>query len=609
MPRLAAASISSTELRLPGTPKMYSMPASASVAATTSAYVGMGSAYAKRALLRPLAPRRPSPAGRWPGALAHPRYEVGAPGDPRGHRLDRAAASRDHEYVALHRAAREVHRARVGPSQGLVVTLGPDADHELVLDDSAEHLAAAEEGEATKHLLLRNVSPALKGASDALNEILVVRHRRCLRRTRVRDLSAAEFVHLALLAHNPSSLSRAGPNLAPADVVEDGGDRLGVLDLAGVDAGERLVEAQRYDLHLLILVSLGVFGRQLRGEEGVDVLGAEAGRGEEAGEALALRRGEAGFLGQLAAGRSLGRLAVLEGAGRQLEEVAADGVAVLPDPEDAPLVVDGNDDDGAGVVDHLAADVAAGGDLDLVDAQADDAALVDRLAADEDGEGPVGMGGVGSHLLPQIMPPPSGGGVVLHPSLKAGASAPSEASNEYAMLALLQLSHQGDLVAAGELRAAVALVPDLARQGHDVGLDEAEPLEEGGAVGEGEDALEADAPRLVHRRVDEQRADAPRLRVLGHGVRFHLAEVGPDDVEGDAAEEAVGIADDDEVAQVLVDLAHGAREHVAALGVEVDQVVDRLGVGDVGLARPVVLRHDQDTMIALSAREMRDMAT
>src|SRR3972149_5220534 len=40
---------------------------------------------------------------------------------------------------------------------------------------------------------------------------------------------------------------------------------------------------------------------------------------------------------------------------------------------------------------------AAGGALDLVDAQADDAALVDRLAADEDGEGPVGMRRVGSH--------------------------------------------------------------------------------------------------------------------------------------------------------------------------------------------------------------------
>src|SRR3989304_7194775 len=73
-------------------------------------------------------------------------------------------------------------------------------------------------------------------------------------------------------------------------------------------------------------------------------------------------------------------------------------------------------------------------------------------------------------------------------------------------LALLQLFHQRDLVAAGELGAAVALVPDLARQGHDVGLDEAEALEEGGAIGEGEDALQADAARLVDGGGGDERA-------------------------------------------------------------------------------------------------------
>ena len=85
-------------------------------------------------------------------------------------------------------------------------------------------------------------------------------------------------------------------------------------------------------------------------------------------------------------------LALLERAGRKLQQLAVDGVAVLADPEDAALGVHGDEDDRAGVLDHLAAHVEAVRDLNRVDPQLDDAAFVDVLRADEDGIAPAGHG-------------------------------------------------------------------------------------------------------------------------------------------------------------------------------------------------------------------------
>ena len=77
--------------------------------------------------------------------------------------------------------------------------------------------------------------------------------------------------------------------------------------------------------------------------------------------------------------------------------------------------------------------------------------------------------------------------------------------------------------------------------------------------------------------------------VLRHGQRLHFRQVGPEYVQCHAAQEAPcpvrgALADNEEVAQVLVDLAHGARQHVAALSEQVHEVVDVLGVAELGLA-------------------------
>ena len=145
-----------------------------------------------------------------------------------------------------------------------------------------------------------------------------------------------------------------------------------------------------------------------------------------------------------------------------------------------------------------------------------------------------------------------------------------------------EIERDRDLVAAGELRAAVALVPHLARQRHHVGLDKAEPLEEHRLVGEREDAIEAEPGRLLDARAHEVLTVAAALAGLGDGERLQLGDVGPHDVQRPARDHLAAVADHEEVAQVLVRLALGARQHVAARRPEVDEVRDAVDVPDRG---------------------------
>ena len=152
----------------------------------------------------------------------------------------------------------------------------------------------------------------------------------------------------------------------------------------------------------------------------------------------------------------------------------------------------------------------------------------------------------------------------------------------HATVALQSLDH-GDLVTAGELGTAVALAPDLAGEGHHVRLCEAELLEESGAVGEGEGGGQADLPRFVEAGLHDLLAQALPLQILAHGQRLDLRQVSPEYVEPTARHRfAVLVSHNVKVAEVLVDLGHRARQHLALAREDVDEVVDRLRVGDLG---------------------------
>ncbi len=100
-----------------------------------------------------------------------------------------------------------------------------------------------------------------------------------------------------------------------------------------------------------------------------------------------------------------------------------------------------------------------------------------------------------------------------------------------------------------------------------------------GLEGEGEEALEAEPAGLVDAGLHHQCPQADGLTLLAHGQGTDLGQVFPYYVKGDAAEDLVAAADDEEVAQVLVDLAHGTGQHLAPASEGVDEVMHLLGVG------------------------------
>src|SRR5690606_24930344 len=123
----------------------------------------------------------------------------------------------------------------------------------------------------------------------------------------------------------------------------------------------------------------------------------------------------------------------------------------------------------------------------------------------------------------------------------------------------------------GELRAAVALVPHLPRQCHHVRLAPAEALEEARPVGEREETRQSELPPLLVTRLDERASVTGRLPVLTDRERLHLRTVGPGDVQRSARHDLVALTDDEEVAQVFIGLAEGAREHLTLRRPEVHE--------------------------------------
>ena len=103
----------------------------------------------------------PLPACRSPYCLGGQRgHEVSTPGDPLRQRLVTPASSRRDVEVPRQGPARKVHRPCVRLSARCPVSVGPNTNHEVLIDHAAAHAAIEEDGEATKHFLFGHASPS-----------------------------------------------------------------------------------------------------------------------------------------------------------------------------------------------------------------------------------------------------------------------------------------------------------------------------------------------------------------------------------------------------------------------------------------------------------------
>src|SRR5512139_180109 len=141
-----------------------------------------------------------------------------------------------------------------------------------------------------------------------------------------------------------------------------------------------------------------------------------------------------------------------------------------------------------------------------------------------------------------------------------------------------EVRHQRDLVAVRELGALEAVGPDLVGEFGLVHPLEAELLEELRLVREREHARDPQHDRLGDARLHQLRADPAAHAPLLDGEGPHLREVLPHDVDRGGADHPPAVLVYEVVAQVLVDVAEGPREHVPLAGVFGDQPLDRLDV-------------------------------
>src|SRR5690606_30481064 len=191
-------------------------------------------------------------------------------------------------------------------------------------------------------------------------------------------------------------LRESGHSLAPAAQrearrVQQGAHGLGIRDLAGADPGQGVREREDDGLEELVLVEGGGARGEVEGEEEMDALVAEAGRGVDGGEGDEAAGDEARLLLELAAGADLPVLAGAVGpTGGELEQLAAGGVAVRAAARDAGVGrrgvgEDGQRGGGAGVADELELAGGAVGEADRVEGEVDDAAAIDGAPGDEPG--------------------------------------------------------------------------------------------------------------------------------------------------------------------------------------------------------------------------------
>ena len=161
-----------------------------------------------------------------------------------------------------------------------------------------------------------------------------------------------------------------------------------VVDFACGDELHGFGEAHAEDFEVFVFFEGGFAGADVLGDVDLHPLAEEAGAGEVLDEHGPLFGAVAGLFDELALGCGERGFAGVAGAGRELDEELASGVAVLALEDDLRVagvfgLVDGDDDDGPVVADDVADIFVATGLDDGVGKDAEDFTLIGELGRDE----------------------------------------------------------------------------------------------------------------------------------------------------------------------------------------------------------------------------------
>src|SRR5436309_8528061 len=165
-------------------------------------------------------------------------------------------------------------------------------------------------------------------------------------------VSATRYSSVLISLATPIFKAASPYLVASVEIQKEAGERLGVLDLAQLRGD--LLHGPTDDLELLVTFRTGLAALELLGKEEVHPLAAEARCRVKRRRLAPGPTRQARLFCELAPRAGQRRLALLERARRQLEELAANRLAPLANESQHAVAVDRDNRDGAGVLHDLA---------------------------------------------------------------------------------------------------------------------------------------------------------------------------------------------------------------------------------------------------------------
>ena len=162
-------------------------------------------------------------------------------------------------------------------------------------------------------------------------------------------------------------LQATSPGLSPLALQEDRDESLGLANLTPVDHANGLREIDAADEEPLVGLGTRRHRLQASAAKQVHPLVTKSRRRVEVTYQLEPRGAQSDLFLELSAGPPLRRLVRIQPSGGELPEGLLDGMAVLLDEDDAPIVVDGQSRDGSAMSNDFPLGANAAGFFDLID--------------------------------------------------------------------------------------------------------------------------------------------------------------------------------------------------------------------------------------------------
>jgi len=170
---------------------------------------------------------------------------------------------------------------------------------------------------------------------------------------------------------------------AEAQIIQNGGDGFGVAEFASANPSFDFARRERPNGNALVVLGMRGAGAKIARDINQHAFADEAGSREEVEDSLPAARRVTRFFEEFAFRARKRLLAAFDASSDEFPQIVADGMAILPNQEQAAIVENGKDDDGAIVHDEVSRGAYAARFDDRVATNVEDAPMEERFAGNK----------------------------------------------------------------------------------------------------------------------------------------------------------------------------------------------------------------------------------